>query len=243
MKNINILIPVAGKGTRTKLNYPKSLYRIGNKSILVNLISKLSFLKKNPILIVSKENKLFFDIHLNEEKIKSKFIIQKKISGMGEAIYNYAESKYFKLNHHTLLIWGDLLFIKKKNILNLIKNHIKYKNTFSLLSGFEKNPYTLILRNKKKEIKEIKEVIELEKKPRYGERDIGIFIFDNKKCKKYFLNKKNFEKGKLTKELKFLSIIKYLVKNNEKVQAYSYASSKEMLSFNSMNDIKKFSKF
>lgn len=242
MVKVDLVIPVAGKGTRSGLNYPKSLYCIGRQSILVNLINKLKFLKSEPIIIVSSKKKKIFFNHLKKQNIKSNFVLQKKIIGMGEAINCYVKSKSFQLNNHTLLVWGDLLYVEQKNILKLINNHVKYKNTFSFLSGFQKKPYTLVSRDKNNKIKEVSETLELKKKINYGERDIGIFIFNNKKCKKYFLNKNVFKKGKLTKETKFLSAIKYLVDNNERVQAYPYARSKEMLSFNSFNDIKKFKK-
>ena len=58
MKKINILIPAAGKGIRTKLNYPKTLYKINDKPILINLIEtffKCNFLI-NKIIIISSKN-------------------------------------------------------------------------------------------------------------------------------------------------------------------------------------------
>ena len=43
-EKISIVIAAAGKGTRSKLNYPKSLYKINNQSILHRIINTLSFL-------------------------------------------------------------------------------------------------------------------------------------------------------------------------------------------------------
>jgi bifunctional N-acetylglucosamine-1-phosphate-uridyltransferase/glucosamine-1-phosphate-acetyltransferase GlmU-like protein len=242
MKNIDILITAAGKGTRSKLDYPKSLYKIGKKSILVRLITDLSFIKRKKILIVSKCGKSRILSHLKKRGIKVNYIVQNKQLGMGDAIYTYARSKLFNIKNNTLLIWGDLLFLSKRNILHLITNHFKNNNTLSFISGYEKNPYTIVKRSRDNKVLKVEEIIELKSKPNFGERDIGIFLFNNKKIKSHLLNKKNYEIGKKTKEIKFLSVIKHLVLGNKKVEAYPIASKKEMISFNYPKDIKLFNR-
>ena len=52
-EKISIVIAAAGKGTRSKLNYPKSLYKINNQSILHRIINTLSEFGSSPIIIVS----------------------------------------------------------------------------------------------------------------------------------------------------------------------------------------------
>ena len=50
---IKLLIRV-GKGTRTKLNYPKTLFKIDNKPIIMNIINTCKDIDKSPIIICSK---------------------------------------------------------------------------------------------------------------------------------------------------------------------------------------------
>ena len=47
----------------------------------------------------------------------------------------------------------------------------------SILSNFSNNPYTLIKKDKNNLVKEIIETKDSKLKYKYGERDIGIFIF------------------------------------------------------------------
>ena len=237
MKNrINILIPAAGKGSRSNLDYPKTLYKINKKSILERIVQNTSFLNSNLSIIASpKGKKKIFDF-VNNKKIKSEIIIQNKPRGMGDAILNYRKSKFFKNTKDILLIWGDIPFIKKSTYKKLIDFHYKNENTLSMLSIFVKNPYTLIKRNKFNEIKEVIETKNLKNKYKYGEREIGAFVVNKKIIFKY-LNTKYMVANK-NKEHGFLYLIKILVKNNYKVESLLIDNLKEAKSLNYINDIK-----
>ena len=67
-------------------------------------------------------------------------------------------------------VLGSIL--KKKS-----KFHISNSNFMSILSNFSNNPYTLIKKDKNNLVKEIIETKDSKLKYKYGERDIGIFIF------------------------------------------------------------------
>jgi len=50
-----VLIAAAGTGSRSGLTYPKTLYKIGEVSMLVAIIRKTIHLDKTPTIIVSQE--------------------------------------------------------------------------------------------------------------------------------------------------------------------------------------------
>ena len=54
---ISILNSVAGKGSRSKLNYPKTLFKINNVTILERIVKNTKFLNSNISIISSLEGK------------------------------------------------------------------------------------------------------------------------------------------------------------------------------------------
>ena len=146
---ISILIPAAGKGSRSKLNYPKTLFKINNVTILERIVKNTKFLNSNISIISSLEGKDKILKKIKDKKINSEIIIQKIPNGMGNAILQYKKSKFYKDTDDILLVWGDVPFVRKSSFKKLIKFHFKHRNTVSILSTFVQNPYTFIKRNKK----------------------------------------------------------------------------------------------
>ena len=57
--NSLIVIPTAGKGSRTGLNYPKTLFEIDNKPILHHILERFENINADVVIIVSpKSHKL-----------------------------------------------------------------------------------------------------------------------------------------------------------------------------------------
>ena len=235
--NINILIPAAGKGERSKLPYPKTLFKINNLSILERIIKNTKFLNANISIISSLDGREKIVNKLNDKKINSEIIVQKIPNGMGNAILQYKKSKFYKDTKDILIVWGDIPFVKKSSYRKLIKFHYKNFNTVSILSTFVKNPYTYIKRDKKGKIIEVIETKEMKKKYKYGERDVGVFVINKNIVFKY-LYKSYIQKKHENKEHGFLQIINTIVKNKHKVETLPIATTKESKSLNYIKDIK-----
>jgi len=231
-----VLIPAAGKGTRSNLPYPKTLLKINRKTILERIINKVEFLDKSPSIIVSNKGINLIHNYLKTKRINSELILQNRIKGMGNAILQFQKSKYFNKSDHILLIWGDIPFIRKSSIKKLINFHKKNENSMTILSAYTKNPYTYISRDRKGKIIEIIETKNIKKVFNYGERDIGVFIFDKKLIFRY-LKRKYKEKYSPNNEHNFLYIIKYLAKSNYKIESLPIANKKEMKSLNYLKDL------
>jgi len=242
MSEISCIIAAAGKGARTELLYPKTLYKINNIPIIIRILKILDKYDKKPSIIVNKDSHILIKECLKKYNKKAELIIQKKQIGMGNAVLQFKKSKKYKMTKNVLLIWGDIPFIKKSTVLKLIISHNNNNNDYTLISKFVKNPYTVIKRDKKKEIISIEETYKSKKKINNGERDIGLFLFNKKLIFKYltrdFYNKYN----KHNKEHGFLYLIEHLVKMGYKIESLPIASSKEVISFNTLSDLKSYKK-
>lgn len=229
--NISVLIPAAGLGKRSGLNYPKSLYKVKNVPIIVRIIKKISKYDSQPSIVInSKYGKLFKNTLKDHSIKKYEFLFQNFPSGMGDAVLKFKKSKFFKKTDNILLIWGDIPFIKKSSIDKLIRFHISNSNFMSILSNFSYKPYTLIKRDKNSIVKEIVETKDSGLKFNYGERDIGIFLF-----KKSLLN--FLKNNEIKKEHNFLYVIKKIYPKKYSVKSLPIASGKETLSINYVSDL------
>ena len=54
--NISVVIAAAGKGSRSGLSFPKTLFEVNKKPIIVRLIDTTNDFDKQPSIIVSHEN-------------------------------------------------------------------------------------------------------------------------------------------------------------------------------------------
>lgn len=236
LENFKLLIPAAGKGSRTGLKYPKSLYEVRNRPIIIDIIKKFDFLNSSTSIISSKEGKDLFRQTLDFYKINYELILQKKQNGMASAVLEYQNSKDYEKYDNIIIIWSDILNISKKTILELIKYHLERKSDISLSSRIVRNPYTVIQRENNK-VLGIYENKNSTYKINLGERDIGLFIV---KKKIFNLLKKNLINVKLSSEYSFIKFIDLMIKKKMKVNILKNARYKDTFSFNQMSDLKKF---
>ena len=77
INKISVLIPAAGLGNRSKLSYPKSLYRVNRVPIIVRILKKISKYDKNPTIVINKKYQSLFDNALNSFNLKNeKYLFQ-----------------------------------------------------------------------------------------------------------------------------------------------------------------------
>ena len=238
MKNINVLIPAAGKGSRTGLTIPKSLQEVNGIPIIVRLCNELVEYDENPMVVINPKDEILFVDAFKKNNIQARLIYQNSAIGMGHAILQ--AKAHINDGEQILLAWSDIPFLQKATIHNLFKKHIEDGNIFSLASYICKNPYTLIERIDNKVVR----LLETHKntdipKADMGERDIGLFIFDKQIV--LDLIEEEFKKfdEKSGNEFGFLSILESLSTKGYKVEAYPIAHEKDILSFNTPEDLKK----
>ena len=239
---IGVLIAAAGKGTRAKLNYPKTLFKINGKEILLRILDITIDYDQKPTIIVSPKGENDINNFLSEYSKTCNLVIQKVAKGMGDAVLQFKRSPSFELSENILLIWGDIPFIKKVTIKKMVERHFENDNTFTFVSAKTDKAYTRVKRDKNGNIIEILETREENLPIENGERDVGLFIFKKKEIfdlLKLDLSKKYSSK---TKEHGFLYLVSHLVKNGFKVEGLKIAKGKELISLNKISDLEILSK-
>ncbi len=234
-----VLIPAAGKSSRSGLPYPKTLYRLNGVPILIKIFQTLEEYDKNPILIINPAHEPLFKKVTEEFGKQADFIFQHVPRGMGNAVLQAGDKIDDDIN--IILVWSDIPFINKNTIDNLIKCHLVSMNNFSLVTSLGSDCYTIVERENGKLIR-VKETRELGIDPaKEGERDIGLFIF-----KKYpaftILEKDDKIYEHSLKEHGFLYIIERLAELHQKLEGYPIALPGDILSFNTPEDLKKIEK-
>ena len=241
MIEIKCVIAAAGKGTRSRLNYPKTLYKIDGKSILSRQLSVLKKFDNRPTLIVSNSGKELIDCELNREGYDCETLIQKNQIGMGNALLQVKKSEYYTKSKNFLLVWGDIPFLRSKLLKVLVASHLQSNSEFSFISGYTNNPYTIVVRNHEDEVISLEETHKSfqefdNKHKRKGERDIGVFLF--KKSVIDLLEKDLDGKFNIDGEHGFLYIVKHLFDLGRKVIALPIANQKsDFIGFNSLEDL------
>lgn len=240
MEKFNVLIPAAGKGSRSKLTIPKSLQEVNGIPIIVRLCNKLIEYDDNPIVVINPKNEILFLAVFKKYNIRARIIYQSSALGMGHAILQ--AKAHINDGEQILLVWSDIPFLQRATINNLVKKHTEDCNIFSLASYICKNPYTVIERVDNKVVRLLethknKDIPEIE----MGERDIGLFIFD--KLIVLDVLQKEFEKydKDSNTEFGFLSIVECLSTKGYKIEAYPIADEKDTLSFNTPEDFERIS--
>ena len=177
MINLKVVIPAAGKGSRSGLAIPKSLQKVGDKPIIIRICEQLKDYDEHPIVIINPLDEEIFKTTFAAYNITPIFMYQHTALGMGHALLQIKDAVSNVKN--ILLIWSDIPLIQKNTIQNLLNCHLAHNNFFSLASYICDNPYTLVKRDESGNVLGVfethKTTIEIEKK---WERDIGLFVFN-----------------------------------------------------------------
>ena len=235
---VNVLIPAAGEGKRSGLSYPKTLYEIEGKPILLHILDLVKFIDTKPTIVVNPKGEKKIKDLLNKNSKQFHLVIQNTPMGMGDAILKFEQSPSYDNSKDIFLIWGDVPFIRKDTLEKMINVHFKNNNDFTLVTKKVSSAYTLISRDDKQNIIKAEETRETSNKAISGERDIGIFIF--KRLQIFNLLKEELpgKYGNKTGEHGFLYIIEHLSKRGFRIEALPIANDKELKSLNSLSDLK-----
>ena len=235
--NWTFLIPAAGKSKRFNYFKKKIFYKINKLSIIENIVYKISPFSKKIIIVINKsDKKTLRKIFKKNNKIK--FVIQKKINGMGTAIckgLSVSSTKY------TAILWADQIGITSETISKTIKKHSIMKNLVSMPVVKVKKPYTLVKFKKKKYIEKIIQSREEKIKKKIGFKDCGFFCVNTSKM--YNILKKLIDEKKIltkrTMEYDFIMGFKF-ISDKEKIYALESKNPIDGIGINSLADIIKF---
>ena len=236
---IKVIIAAAGKGTRSQLSYPKTLFKIKGVPILVRLLEATRHIDSEPIIIASEEGRKAIGEVIEEFGFSSNILIQENQLGMGHAVLQSKKYRNIKEIENSLLLWGDLPFIKKRTLNKLLDLHLEDKSDFSFTTIVSSDPYTLVKRDIDQKVVDLIELKNFSgRKPIEGERDIGVFLYKTELILDLLKDIKEMQDKGV--ELGFLNLVKILFENGSNENGYKIATEREALSFNSKDDLLNF---
>jgi bifunctional UDP-N-acetylglucosamine pyrophosphorylase/glucosamine-1-phosphate N-acetyltransferase len=240
MRKIQGLIAAAGRGSRSGLDYPKTLYEIDGVSILRRILKVMAPYSACPIIIASPAGESAIKTELLKHDLAAEIVLQAEPKGMGDAVLRYEQSRMFSNanDEHLLLMWGDLPFIQQGTVDAIISLHLQDKNDFSLVTKKTKDPYTIIQRDAAGRVLRAIETRECpEQRVNEGERDIGVFVFNRRKTFDILKMDLPSSLSRTTGEHGFLYCIEESAKRGALIGAYPLAVDSEEISLNYLADL------
>jgi bifunctional UDP-N-acetylglucosamine pyrophosphorylase/glucosamine-1-phosphate N-acetyltransferase len=178
MKNLDIIILAAGKGTRMKSPLPKVMHELGGKPLLQHVIDTAKKLSPDHIYIVLGHESETLKKHFSNDKTL-KFVHQKKQLGTAHAVMQ-ALAMIKNPQQKILILYGDVPLITDITLNQLIqKFESDQKIELGLLTANMNKPHGLgrIIRNAKNKITKIVEEKEATlKEKKITEINTGIYI-------------------------------------------------------------------
>tara|TARA_Y100000741_G_scaffold348493_1_gene316705 strand:- start:759 stop:2060 length:1302 start_codon:yes stop_codon:yes gene_type:complete len=232
MKNLTILILVAGKSSRFKSKKSKIFHELAGLPIInhiYNTAKKIS--NDNIIFICNKDNINFLKVKFPN----SKCIIQKNQKGTADAVLS--AKNIINKNSDILILFGDAPLITYKSLNNLCKNYFKNRSLGSMLAFNSLNPYgygRVIIANKKV-ISVIEELNASKEIKKISLCNSGIMICKFKLLFSFIGKIDNKNK----KKEKYLPDIFNICHKNKKSFNYILCNEEEMLGINTLNDFNK----
>ena len=228
MKNLEVIILAAGKGTRMKSNKPKVLHTLGGKPIIDYVINASILLKPKKInLVVNNEIKVNFKNHSNIN-----IVIQKKQNGTGDALKSTLKS--LNKNSISLILYGDVPLISQK-ILKQISNIEDNCINVLCFNKEEKNNYGKVILGTNGLISEIIEQKELDRNDNFYLCNSGIFSIQTNLLKTLLPKISNDNKKK---EYYLTDIFKLGSKQGVNIKP-TITNETEVMGVNDKNDLAK----
>lgn len=241
---LRIIIPAAGKGTRSGLPFPKTLQIVDGSPILIRLLTVLRPFDPCPAVIVSPAGKAQIRAAINDHGLDAELIIQDTPRGMGHAVSQFKQSPDYERADDVLVIWGDMLSLSPSLIQQSIKRFQSDSADFSFPTINRSPCYTWVCRAADRSVLQVLEKREFGNTlPNEGEADCGMFIFRKEPLFTLLQDHEEELTGPTTGEINFLPAIGALAKRGYNVQAYRIACSGDAFSFNSPDDLDAYNRF
>lgn len=238
MAELRALVAAAGRGTRAGLPYPKTLYQIQGKPILIHIVELLAPFDSQPTVIVSTNGESPISHSLAHYGVAAHLAVQYEPRGMGDAVLCYEQSPAFAEAEHVLLVWGDIPFIQPATVATMVKAHFLHENDFTFATRCVSSAYTIVTRNAAGQVIDVIETREQGLAvPQPGERDIGMFVFRKTLVIDTLREELAGKWGRSTGEHGFLYVIRHLVERGFRVKALPVARELDLVSLNSLKDI------
>lgn len=236
---IRVLVAAAGRGSRAGLPYPKTLFPLSGRPILLRILDLLVSYDRQPTVIASAQGEEPIRQALATAAIRAHVVVQPSFAGMGDAVLCFADSPAYGEADHLLLVWGDIPFLQAGTVKAVVDRHLRVGNDFTFASRVVDAAYTVVARDERGNVMSVIETREEGiDEPQPGERDIGLFVFRKDVVFPLLREELPRKHGTKTGEHGFLYIIEHLVSRGFCVEALPVASELDVISLNSLDDVR-----
>ena len=231
-----VLIAAAGRGTRAGLPYPKTLFEVQGQPIVLRVAQALAPHAGDLVVVASPDGAGPVGECLSGAEFPARIAVQAEPLGMGHAVLaGLAEIAA----EHVLLAWGDIPFFQPETVAAMVAAHHAHGNDFTFATARVDSAYTIVSRDAAGQVLGVFESREAGiADPGPGEREIGLFIFRREPVWAMLQHDLPGRFGKHTGEHGFLYLIGHLAAAGFKVEALPVASELDLVSFNSLGDLK-----
>jgi bifunctional N-acetylglucosamine-1-phosphate-uridyltransferase/glucosamine-1-phosphate-acetyltransferase GlmU-like protein len=232
------LVAAAGRGTRAGLPYPKTLYPVQGKPILVRIHELLAPVDPLPTVIVSPGGLDDVRACLQANACATHLVVQPEPRGMGDAVLRFRDSPAYSGTDHVVLVWGDIPFLQPETLAATLQVHFEQDNDFTFPTRHVDVAYTVVSRGPAGGVigvQETREVESVEVGP--GEREVGLFVFRLAPVFELLDAELPGKWGGKTGEHGFLYLVEHLVKAGHRVVGIPIATKLDLVSLNSLKDI------
>jgi len=237
MKNIAVVVLAAGKGKRMKSDLPKVLHPILGRPLIEYLLDTLLDIEIGRIAVVIGYQADLVKKSLATYQGKIEFVLQEEQLGTGHAVM-MAEPTLKDFDGDILVLAGDVPFLSRETIVNLVETHRKEKAAATVLSSKPPDPagYGRIIRrgltNLVEKIVEHKDATDDEKT--VGEINTGTFCFQ---AGPLFEALKKIKNDNSQKEYYLTDVMEILRREGRKAAVYLTDDSDEGLGVNSVEQL------
>jgi bifunctional UDP-N-acetylglucosamine pyrophosphorylase/glucosamine-1-phosphate N-acetyltransferase len=241
LHGLKVLIPAAGKGSRAGLPFPKTLFPIQGKPILVRIHALLSDYDPQQTVVVSPSGYRAIDDCLREYGLPAHLVVQPEPRGMGDVVLRFADSPAYAAAEHVLLAWGDIPFLQRTTVNALLNAHAAQDNDFTIVTRHVDAAYTVVTRDTEGRVTGVLETRESGMdQPGPGERDIGLFVFRKAPVFSLLRERLPGSRGGNTGEFGFLHVIGEMARRGLRVEGLAVGAELDLVSLNAMQDIAEF---
>lgn len=238
MAEIRALVAAAGRGSRTGLPYPKTLFAIQGQPIVVRIAELLAPYDRHPTIVVSPEGQAPIRDCLKDAGVAAHLVVQPQPLGMGDAVVQFERSPAFSAARHVLLAWGDIPFIQPPTLARLVQAHLAQRNDFTFATRRVDSAYTVVSRDAAGQVSGVLETrAQGITEPQPGERDMGLFIFRKAVVFDALRQELAGKWGAASGEHGFLYLIGHLAARGLRVAALPIATELDLVSLNTLKDV------
>ena len=235
-KELRICILAAGKGSRMNSELPKVLHEINSKPILHFVLETSESLKPKEIILIVGFKKEMVIKSVNNFNVS--FAYQKEQKGTAHAIMQCKEN-LINNSGQTLVLSGDVPYISKNTLKNLIEIHNKNQSLGSIISANIEDPsgYGRIIRKNNEFVKIVEHKEANDDELNVNEINSGIYLFDTRTL----IDKINLIKdSNKQNEFYLTDIFEFIEK--DKISIYNTKQTDEINGINTIEQLNELSK-